>query len=410
MPWRETSPMQERLEFVREYESGLFTMTELTAQYGVSRKTGYKWVERHATGGAQGLADQSRRPHASPQATEATLVDALLAVRRRHPRWGPKKLLAVARRRDPEAAWPARSTVAGLLKRRGLVAPPRRRAHGPTARRAAPAPPTRANEIWTTDFKGEFLTGDGVYCYPLTLRDGFSRFVLRCDGLLGRTGAATRRRFERAFAEYGLPERIRSDNGGPFASPGLAGLSMLSVWWLRLGIGLERIAPGHPEQNGSHEQFHRVLKAETARPPAPNCAAQQQRFRRFVREYNEDRPHEALRDQPPARCYAPSSRALPARLPPLDYAGHTEKRLVSSNGCVSWNGAPLFLATPLAGEYVAFEEVDDGLWTLWFAAAALARYDDRSRTLHPMTSPCATGRSASGAGSAPALKNGKDNG
>jgi transposase InsO family protein len=401
--------MQERLEFVREYQTGLFTMTELAAQYGVSRKTGYKWVERHATGGAEGVADQSRRPHASPQATDAALVDALLAVRRRHPRWGPKKLLAVARRRDPEAAWPARSTVAGLLKRRGLVAPGRRPAHRPKASGPAPAPATRVNEIWTTDFKGEFLTGDGVYCYPLTLRDGFSRFVLRCDGLLGRTSAATRRRFERAFAEYGLPDRIRSDNGGPFAGPGLAGLSLLSVWWLRLGIDLERIAPGHPEQNGSHEQFHRVLKADTARPPAPNCAAQQQRFRRFVREYNEDRPHEALRDQPPASCYVPSRRALPTRLPPLHYPGHTEKRLVSSNGCVSWAGAPLFIATPLAGEYVAFEEVDDGLWTLWFATAALARYDDRSRTLHPIASQGSTGRSASYAGSAPAFTNGNDN-
>jgi putative transposase len=409
MPWRETSPMQERLEFVREYESGLFTMTELAAQYGVSRKTGYKWVERHATSGALGVCDQSRRPHESPQATDPELVEALLAVRRRHPRWGPKKLLAVARRRDPEAAWPARSTVAGLLKRRGLSVPPRRRSRGPKASGPPLAPATRANEMWTTDFKGEFLTGDGVYCYPLTLRDGFSRFVLRCDGLLGRTSEATRRRFERAFAAYGLPDRIRSDNGGPFASPGLAGLSMLSVWWLRLGIDLERITPGHPEQNGSHEQFHRVLKAETARPPAPNCSAQQQRFRRFVREYNEDRPHEALADQPPASCYTPSPRPLPSRLPPLDYPGHTEKRLVSSNGCVSWNGAPLFVATPLAGEYVAFEEVDDGLWTLRFATAALARYDERHRTIHPIASQYSTGRSASGAGSAPDLKNGKDN-
>lgn len=410
MPWRETSPMKERLEFVREYESGLFTMTELAAQYGVSRKTGYKWVERHATGGALGLCDQSRRPHASPQATDPALVEALVAVRRRHPGWGPKKLLAVVRRRDPQAAWPARSTIAGLLKRRGLSRPPRRRARGPQASGRPLAPATRANDLWTTDFKGEFLTGDGVYCYPLTLRDGFSRFVLRCDGLLGRTSAATRRCFERAFAEYGLPDRIRSDNGGPFASPGLAGLSLLSVWWLRLGIMLERIALGHPEQNGSHEQFHRVLKAHTARPPAPNCVAQQQRFRRFVREYNAERPHEALHDQPPASCYRPSPRPLPARVPPLDYPGHTEKRLVSSNGCVSWHGAPLFVATPLAGEYVAFEEVAEGVWTLWFATAPLARYDERSRSLHPMASPTSLGRSASCAGSAPDFKNGQDNG
>jgi hypothetical protein len=272
---------------------------------------------------------------------------------------------------------------------------------------AAPAPPTRPNEVWTTDFKGEFRTGDGAYCYPLTLRDGFSRFVLRCDGLLGRTGEATQRRFARAFAEFGLPDRIRSDNGGPFAGPGLGGLSVLSVWWIRLGILPERIALGHPEQNGSHEQFHRVLKAHTARPPAPNCAAQQQRFRRFVREYNEERPHETLADQPPATHYEPSRRGLPARVPPVDYPGHMEVRLVSSNGCISWTGAPLFLATPLAGEHVAFEEVDDGLWTLHFATVALARYDQRRRTLLPLPLAATGGRSASSAGSTPDFKSTK---
>ena len=363
MPWRETSPMKQRLEFIREYETELFTMTDLAAQYGISRKTAYKWLERYHADGAPGLFDHSRRPRQNPNATDPELVEALLAVRRRHPRWGPKKLLAVARRGEPDLSWPARATVAALLKRHGLSAPPRRAQRVPQAHRPSLAPATEPNDVWTTDFKGEFLTGDGAYCYPLTLRDGFSRFVLRCDGLLGRTSEATRRRFERAFAKYGLPDRIRSDNGGPFASPGLAGLSALSVWWLRLGIHRERIAPGHPEQNGSHEQFHRVLKAETARPPAPNCTAQQQRFRRFVREYNQERPHEALRDQPPASCYTSSRRALPTRLPPLEYAGHTEKRLVSSNGCVSWDGAPLFVATPLAGQYIAFEEIDDDIWT-----------------------------------------------
>jgi transposase InsO family protein len=409
MPWREMSAMEQRLEFVREFESELFTMTELAAQYGISRKTGYKWLERYAGEGVDGLRDQSRRPHRSPQATDPDLVARLLALRRRHPRWGAKKLLAIAARRDPRAEWPSRSTVCTWLRQRGLVTSRRRRDRSPYAPAPPLGPATRVNEVWTTDFKGEFRTGDGAYCYPLTLRDGFSRFVLRCDGLLGRTAEATQRRFARAFAEYGLPDRIRSDNGGPFASPGLGGLSSLSVWWIRLGIVPERIAPGHPEQNGSHEQFHRVLKAETARPPAPNCVAQQQRFRRFVREYNEERPHEALSDQPPAMSYAPSRRSLPMRVPPVDYPGHLEVRLVSSNGCVSWNGAPLFVATPLAGEHVAFEEIDDGLWTLHFATVALARYDERHRSLHPIPIAVNGGRSASSAGSAPDLENGKHN-
>jgi putative transposase len=403
MPWCEMSPMEQRLEFIREFESGLLTMTELAAQYGISRKTAYKWIDRYASDGALGVCDRSRRPHHSPHATDTELVERLLAQRRRHPRWGPKKLLAVAHRREPDAAWPARSTVAALLQRHGLIRPRRRSAPVPHRTNPRLTPATRPNEVWTTDFKGEFRTGDGVYCYPLTLRDGFSRFVLRCDALPGHATAATRRRFEHAFAEYGLPERIRSDNGGPFASPGLGRLSTLSVWWMRLGIIPERIAPGHPEQNGSHEQFHRVLKAETTRPPAPTCAAQQRRFDHFRLEYNDERPHEALQDRPPATCYTPSRRSLPMHVPPLEYPGHWEVRLVSSGGYMKWNNRAVFLASALAGQDVGLEEVDDGLWTLYFATVALARYDERHRTLHPITT-FTEGRSASCAGSAPDLK------
>lgn len=407
MPWRPTSPMEQRLDFVREYDTGLFTMTELATQYRISRKTGYKWLERYRAEGVDGLRDHSRRPQASPHATEPELVQRLLTWRRRHPRWGAKKLLALAARHDPGAAWPSRATVCTLLKGHGLVPSTRARASAPRQRVAPLTPITAANQVWTTDFKGEFRTGDGVYCYPLTVRDGFSRFVLRCDGLLARTSASTQQRFARAFAQYGLPDRIRSDNGGPFASPGLGGLSTLSVWWIRLGIIPERIAPGHPEQNGSHEQFHRVLKAETTRPPAPNCTAQQHRFRRFVRQYNEERPHEALAQQPPATCYTPSLRPCPRRVPPVDYPGHMEVRLVASNGDISWAGARLFVSSALAGERVALEEVDDGIWTMHFATVALARYDERQRTLQPIPLAVNGGRSASCAGSAPAVKNGK---
>jgi putative transposase len=384
MPWRERSPVDERLQLAQEYESGLFSMTELAAQYGVSRKTGYEWVERYRTEGVGGMVDRSRRPHTSPQATDPALVKAIVAQRKRHPRWGATKLLAVLHREQPKTMWPARSTVCDLLKARGLVETRRR------ARRLAPTSSslvrsiTRANEVWTTDFKGEFRTGDGVYCYPLTLRDGFSRYVLRCDGLLATAYAGTRRRFERAFAEYGLPERIRSDNGGPFAAPGVGRLSRLSVWWMRLGIVPERIALGHPEQNGSHEQFHSVLKAETARPPAPNLRAQQQRFRRFVREYNDERPHEALQNQSPTMCYHPSARPFPTRLPALEYAGHLEIRRVSSTGSIKWGGDPVFVSEVLAGQDVALEEVDDALWTLYFAATPLARFDVRAKMLRSL--------------------------
>lgn len=400
MPWQELSPVDLRMQFVTDWQSGCWTMSELCADYRVSRKTGYKWIARYEANGPRGLHDVSRRPHHSPQATAPAIVEALVTLRRRHPRWGATKLLAVAARRNRHAAWPSRSTVCDVLKARGLVAPSRRRLRTVHAPPAPLAPITGVNEVWTTDFKGEFRTGDGAYCYPLTLRDGLSRFVLRCDALAGRTYEATRRRFERAFADYGLPERIRSDNGGPFASTGLGRLSRLSVWWIRLGIVPERIALGHPEQNGSHEQFHSVLKADTARPPAGHAAAQQRRFARFCVEYNHERPHEALQNDVPANRYQPSSRPLPTSLPTLEYPGHWDTRRVSVVGCVSWRGRALFLSEALAGEHVGFEEVDDGVWTIRFASVALGRFDDRHRRIHPIA-PITEGRSASSAGSAP---------
>jgi transposase InsO family protein len=395
--------MEQRADFVREFESGLFTMTELAAQYGISRKTGYKWVAAYAARGVAGLQDRSRRPHHSPHATDEDVVEALLAIRRRHPRWGPKKLLVVAQRRHRGATWPARSTIAAVLKRRGWVTPRRRRAAPVVPPARARGLITRPNDVSTVDYKGEFLTGDRRYCYPFTLRDAFSRYVLRCDALTAHTLAVTRPRFERAFAEYGLPDRIRSDNGPPFGGPGLGRLSTLAAWWIRLGIVPERIAPGHPEQNGSHEQFHKVLKAETARPPASSAAAQQRRFTRFCAEYNQDRPHEALHQTVPAQHYHHSSRALPRRLPALEYPGHAEIRRVDQNGYVSWR-TPLFVSVALADQPVAFEEVDDGLWTVSFATIVLGRFDERRHQIHPIAA-MTRGRSASSAGSAPNRKN-----
>jgi transposase InsO family protein len=397
--------MEQRVAFVREFDTGLFTMTELAAEYGISRKTGYKWLGRYDAEGVVGLQDRSRRPHTSPQASDAELLATLIALRKRHPRWGARKLLTVAAREQPTADWPCASTVSTHLRAHRLITPHRRR------RRAAPppvpvhAPITAANDVWTTDFKGEFLTGDRRYCYPFTLRDAFSRFVLRCDALTAHTLAVTRPRFERAFAEYGLPDRIRSDNGPPFGGPGLGRLSALAVWWMRLGIVPERIAPGHPEQNGSHEQFHAVLKAETARPPAATARAQQRRFNRFCVEYNHDRPHEALDQAAPATRYSLSARPLPRRLPPLEYPGHAEIRHVDQNGYISWRHRPLFVSAALGGEIIAFEEVDDGIWTVRFAALALARYDERDHTLRPIPFAVKAGRSAGCAGSAPDRKN-----
>jgi putative transposase len=349
------------------------------------------------------LQNRSRRPHTSPGATDAERLAPLFALRRRRPRWGPKKLLEIAARRDPTAAWPWASTVSTHFKAQQLSQRRRRRPRPLPMDPRLPPPITTANELWTTDFKGEFLTGDCRYCYPFTLRDGFSRFVLRCDALTAHTLAVTRPGFERAFAEYGLPDRIRSDNGPPFGGPGLGRLSTLAVWWIRLGIVPERIAPGHPEQNGSHEQFHAVLKADTARPPAATARAHQRRFHRFCAEYNRERPHEALDQAVPASRYQPSPRALPRRLPALEYPGHAEVRRVDQNGYVSWR-RPLFVSAALGGETVAFEEVDDGIWTVTFASLVLGRFDERHHRIHPIAAISA-GQCASSDGSAPDRKN-----
>jgi transposase InsO family protein len=382
--------MDLRLQFISEYLAGWFSMTELVTQYGISRKTGYKWVGRYEWGGPAALVDQSRRPHQHPATTDAAVVQALLAARQRHPRWGAKKLLALVKRHGPTMTVPSRSTVCHLLRRHGLSVPRQRRRRVPHGGHGL-APVTGPNATWTTDFKGEFRTRDSIYCYPLTVRDGFSRYVLCCEALLTRGARDTRRCFEHAFGDYGLPERIRSDNGTPFAGPGLGRLSQLNVWWMRLGIIPERIAVGHPEQNGAHEQFHAVLKAETARPPAANRRAQQHRFDAFCREYNTERPHESLHDCPPATRYRPSRRALPPRVPPLEYAGHMEVRRVSCVGSISWRGVPVFLTEVLRGEDVAFEEVDDGIWTLYFGSVRLGRFDERTRAITALpTIPQAT--------------------
>jgi putative transposase len=400
MPWQGVSPMDLRVQFVTEWRDGFSSMSELCAQYGVSRKTGYKWLDRFDAGGVSGLRDRSRRPTHSPQATDRALVAELVALRQRYPTWGATKLLSRLKRARPEAAWPRRSTVCDLLKAHGLVSARRTRHHlvrCTVPRMAAMAAP---NETWTTDFKGQFRTQNGVYCYPLTLRDGFSRYVLRCDALLSTRYAVTRPCFERAFAEYGLPARIRSDNGAPFASSGFAGLSRLSVWWLRLGILLERTEPGHPEQNGAQEQFHRVLKAETTHPPAVNAAGQQGVFRQFRAYYNEERPHAALDGDVPADRYRASPRPLPTRLPAVEYPGHWEVRRVSPSGTISWRGAFVFLSEALIGEDVGLEEVDDGLWTIHLAGIALGRLDEQQRRVFPIVM-ATRGRSVSSAGCAP---------
>jgi len=358
----------------------------------ISRTTGYYWVRHYECEGPGRLAGVSRRPHTMPRATPERIVAQVLAARRRHPHWGAGKLRDWLMRRSPEIAWPCRDTIHQILTRAGAVRQRRRRR--PVAPPRHLTVPTRPNQVWTVDFKGEFCTGEGAWCYPLTLRDGYSRFVLRCAALRSTRTAEAQPHCARAFAEYGLPERIRSDNGPPFGAPTLAGLSRLAVWWLRLGILPERGRPGCPGDNGAHEQFHAVLKRETARPPAPTRHAQQQRFTRFVAVYNHERPHEAVNHAPPATRYTPSPRPFPRRLPPLEYSLAWPVRRVASNGVIKWHERPLFLTSVLAGEDVALEPIDDGVWLLRFAAVPLAMFQERTWRLQspdlspPPQAPC----------------------
>jgi transposase InsO family protein len=369
------------MEFLVDYRTGLFTVSFLAERHGVSRKTLYKWIERFGVEGVAGLQDQPRRACCHPNQTSEEVEAAITAFRRKHPDWGPKKIVHVLSTRDEETSWPARSTVAAILKRHGLVKARRRRR--PVGHPGHPTTVAREpNELWATDFKGEFLTGDGIYCYPLTLTDLCSRYLVGCKGLLSTKTDGVKKSFERLFREYGLPRVIRSDNGVPFASTGLGRLSRLSVWWIKLGIRPELTQPAHPEQNGSHERMHRTLKQATTRPPAGDLVRQQKRFDAFRLEFNTERPHEAIEMKRPAELYRPSPRLFPSVLPGIEYPGHFEVRRVSRNGGIRWKRGWLNVSHPLIDEHVGLEEVDDGIWDLYFGSMLLGRFDEREGKLY----------------------------
>ena len=323
-----------------------------------------------------GLEERSRQPHSSPHQTPRHVVDAFIELRRHHPAWGAKKLLAILQTRHPSWPLPARSTVCDILRRNGLVPKTRHRRH--LGHPGKPTSPILApNDVWSADFKGHFKTGDGLYCYPLTVADGYSRFLLGCQALSSTRVAEAKPVFTRLFKEFGLPKRIRTDNGVPFATNTLARLSQLSAWWVRLGILPEFIEPGKPQQNGRHERMHRTLKAETTRPPAATRRAQQRKFDRFRQEFNFERPHEALDMQTPASRYEASPREMPTKLPPLEYPDRFEVRYVSANGGIRWNHQWVNVSHVCVGEYVGLEEIDDGVWNVYFGPLTLGRLLER---------------------------------
>lgn len=363
MPWKAKSPVDLRTQFMNRVMQGE-RVADLCREYGVSRKTGDKFKNRFMQLGAAGLLDQSRAPKVIPHRTPPELIGLIIAERKRHPTWGPKKLKDTLEQRLARVL-PAPSTIGDILMRAGLVQQRTRRERTqpqPTALREATAP----NDVWCIDYKGQFRLADRSLCYPLTLTDQHSRYILGCEAMTAISDEAAREACEEIFHRYGLPKAMRSDNGVPFASAGLANLTQLSAFWMRLGIELERIRPAHPEENGQHERMHRTLKAETTRPPRSNLLQQQECFDNFLDEFNRERPHEALAMKRPAQVYKPSPRKMPKVLPEPNYPEHDDVIAVSGHGNVHFRRRHTYVSQALAYQYLGIREELDGRWLVTF--------------------------------------------
>ncbi len=382
MPWKETCFMDERVRFIAAVAEAEENRSESFAavcrRFGISRRAGYKWIKRYERDGVDGLKNQPRAPHRCPHRTPDHVRDALIELRKEFAHWGPKKLRDVLLQRQPQWHLPAPSAIGAILKGAGLIRPPRRRVRTPPSLvplAAGEAP----NDLWCVDFKGHFALGDGSRCHPLTLTDHVTRYLLKCEALAQPRLPAVRVHFERAFREYGMPLRIRSDNGPPFASTGLGGLTELSVWWIKLGILPERIEPGKPQQNGRHERMHRTLKAEATQPPAPGLADQQRVFDRFRGIYNDVRPHEALGQKTPASRYHPSHRPMPERAVSPEYPHAMKTRRLDAAGRLCLGGRPVTFCKVLAGEPVGLELIEDATWNVFYGPILLAEVRVRGR-------------------------------
>jgi transposase InsO family protein len=376
MGWSETNRMDERARFAREAMQGSFSMSELCYRYGISRKTGYKWIERYHQEGLGGCADRSRAPKAHPNTTPEEIARRIIRLRKQHRSWGPRTLHVYLLGKDPGTKWPSPSTIGEILKRNGLVGRRRRRAM-PRPWRTDRTEADQPNRVWTADFKGQFRMRNGVYCYPLTIVDAHSRYLLACRGLSGTGMVSARRVFEETFRAYGLPEVIHTDNGVPFCGPSsILRLSRLSVWLLKLGITLERSRPGKPQDNGSHERMHRTLKQEAARPPRANASAQQRALNQFRRIYNEERPHHALEMRTPSSIYRMSERSYSGPPAKPEYPSYMEVRRVSKIGVFTFRQKQIFITEALAGESVGLEAVADGLWSVFFGKILLGRFGE----------------------------------
>lgn len=380
MPWEQTSAMDQRVQFIADWLSGDYFKIELCTAYGISRPTADKWIRRYQEDGVKGLEELSRAPYSHPNATHEEVREQIIQGKLGHQNWGTKKVMDYLRENYPLLDWPADSTSGEILKRAGLVKPRHYR------RRVAPySEPFGTcqgpNQIWSTDFKGDFLLGNGRRCYPLTLSDNFCRYLLLCRALEHPSYEAVRPWLEWAFREYGLPEAIRSDNGAPFASLALGGVSQLSKWWIQLGIRPERIEPGKPSQNGRHERMHRTLKHDA--PPQKTHQRQQHCFDLFLEEYNWQRSHEALGRKTPASVYCQSPRSYPTKLPTIECDSGIIVRRVRHNGEIKWRGDLIYVSQVLAQEPLGLKQIDQGQWELRYSFHLLGILDERTKTIVP---------------------------
>jgi transposase InsO family protein len=382
VPWRNPDLVTIREEFIQFALSGRHHITEACVVFGISEKTGHKWLNRYRDEGRKGLGDRSHVPHFSVNQVSSEVRKRIVDFRSLHPKWGARKLKANLTRKHPHTLWPAASTIGELLRREGLSKPRRNRHQGRA--QALDSQLTVAsypNHVWSTDFKGEFKLGSGPYCFPLTVQDYKSRFLIECRALSSTSGDSAKIVFSQIFERFGMPDVMRSDNGVPFAHAlALARLSALSVWWIRLGIRPERIEPGQPQQNGQHERMHRTLKDEATRPPSMTLVQQQKRFDHFRREYNEERPHESLGQNPPSDFYRASERPFPRELPEMSYPTHYHVRRVERSGMVTYRGHRFWLTKSLSGEDVGLEETDNDLVSVNFGQLCLGTYHLPSNT------------------------------
>jgi putative transposase len=376
MSWKNRCIKQEKLLFIADWLKEEHTFTELCERYQVSRKTGYKLVSRYQEEGERAFEERSHARHHHPNATAAEVRGHLLCLKHRFPKWGPAKIRDWLSLEEPGKDWPSASTIGALYERHGLVKPRRYRRKTPSY-----SEPflncSLPNEVWSADFKGQFKVGSGRYCYPLTISDNYSRYLLGCEGFESPNMEETIRSFERVFKEYGLPKAIRTDNGYPFASVGIGGLTRLSIWWLKLGILPERIRAGCPQENGRHERMHRTLKEATAVPAQGDFAQQQRCFDEFRQEYNEARPHEALGKKRPASVYTKSSREYPGRVQEVSYPDPFIIRRVKTNGELKWHGKRYYVSELLHREPIGLEVIDEGRAIVYFAKLKLGLIDAR---------------------------------